>query len=70
MLEKLTLLRELKLNYESNHLAISELELVLDCIAESDLISELEKFSLFDHIKQEKITPFFLKLAKSNTSTA
>ena len=70
MLEKLTLLRELKLNYEANHAAISELELVLDRIAESDLISELEKYSLFDHINQEKITPFFLKLAKSNTSTA
>ena len=70
MLEKLTLLRELKLNYEANYAAISELELVLDRIAESDLVSELEKYSLFDHINQEKITPYFLKLAKSNTSTA
>ena len=66
--DKLVLLKDLKNNYEANSIEISGIETILDRFAESELISELEKYSIFDHINQEKITPYFLKLAKSNNS--
>jgi hypothetical protein len=49
---------------------ISELELFLNNAAERELRHELEKLSGFEAVNSEKITPYFLGLAKSSKSEA
>jgi hypothetical protein len=54
----------LKQNFEQNFTEICELELKLREINEIKINSILEKNSNFDTIHSERITPFFLKMAK------
>jgi exonuclease III len=58
-------LNNLKLNYRENAEEIFELESKLNKILHSELICELEKYQLFEQVNSEKISPFYLKLAKS-----
>jgi len=50
--------------------AIRDLERQLIRIQEQELNSELERYSIFDIVANEKITPAFLKLAKTGRSDA
>ncbi len=45
---------------------ISRIENLLSNINQTELLRELEKTEIFEYINNEKITPFFLKLAKGN----
>ena len=47
---------------------IERLEREVDRYFENELIKELEHYSLFEHINMEKMTPHFLKIAKSSKS--
>ena len=63
----------LKSDFDSNLDSIRDLEADLNDFYEAELTIELEKYSLFEHLNQEKVTPYFLKLAqvsqKSNKLT-
>jgi hypothetical protein len=57
----------LKKNMIQNFDEISRLELDLRNITETEINSELEKNPNFDTLHTERITPFFLKMAKGST---
>jgi hypothetical protein len=59
------LLVELKKNYVKNCVRIFELEGELTNLLELDLKDELENMRVFDRLNNEKITPYFMSLAKS-----
>ena len=46
------------------------LEKELNTVFENEILSKLEKSSLFDYLHNEKISPIFLKLAQCSTSEA
>ena len=56
----------LKQNFNANNLEILALERRLSAITESELRSELLKLKNFERLNNEKITPHFLKIAKSS----
>ena len=56
----------LKQNFNANNLEILTLERRLSAITESELRSELLKLKNFERLNNEKITPHFLKIAKSS----
>ena len=66
-------LSNLKSDFISNLDSIRDLEANLNDFYEAELTIELEKYSLFEHLNQEKLRPYFLKLAqvsqKSNKLT-
>jgi hypothetical protein len=63
--EGLLKLRDLKGSYADNADAIADLESKLNQMADADLRTKLEKYSAFEFLSDEKITPKFLKLARS-----
>ena len=64
-------LAELKRNFDQNTNEILRLERTLSDLAESEIKDELLHFKRFECLNNEKITPYFLKLAKNtkNEST-
>jgi hypothetical protein len=63
-------LKTLKLDYSANEIEIDEMEKKLDSIIDNSLRNRLEATSNFEILQNEKITPFFLNLAKGNKSEA
>jgi hypothetical protein len=62
-------LSSLKNNYDNNSLQIKNLEQALTDLNESYLRDELDNYKIFDKLNNERLTPFFMKLAKvQNTS--
>jgi hypothetical protein len=62
-------LSNLKKNYDNNRLQIKNLELALTDLNESYLRDELDNYKIFDKLNNERLTPFFIKLARvQNTS--
>jgi hypothetical protein len=55
----------LKSDYEKNSILIKDLEAELNSFQDEEMKAELEKFRHFDVVNSEKITPEFLKLARS-----
>jgi hypothetical protein len=64
------LLKNLKLAYEANEAEITSLEKKLDEIIDNQLRNRLEATKNFEILQNEKITPFFLNLAKGNKAEA
>jgi hypothetical protein len=60
----------LKANYTVNESEIDSLEKKLDSIIDNNLRNRLEATNNFEILQNEKITPFFLKLAKGNKAEA
>jgi exonuclease III len=60
-------LKDLKTNVIANFNEISQLELDLRNINESEINAELEKNPNFETLNTERITPFFLKMVKGST---
>jgi hypothetical protein len=58
---------ELRKNFNVNFQAIQEVELQLQQISEAEIENILETNPIFDQINNKKMSPLFLKLAKSNT---
>jgi hypothetical protein len=65
-----SLLKELKKNYVENEGEIISLEKKLDEIIDNKLRNQLEATSNFEILQNEKITPFFLNLAKGTKAEA
>ena len=63
-------LAQLKVDYANNSCEILAVERKLNKIINDDVMSEMEKFKYFENINGEKMTPAFLKLAKSSTTVA
>ena len=59
-------IKNLKQNFINNKIEILALERRLSAISESELRSELLKIKNFERLNNEKITPYFLKIAKSS----
>ena len=59
-------IKNLKQNFINNKIEILALERRLSAITESELRSELLKIKNFERLNNEKITPYFLKIAKSS----
>jgi hypothetical protein len=59
----------LKKNYTDNFYRIQELERTLSACNESRLKDELENYKVFDRLNCEKITPYFMKLARAQNSS-
>jgi exonuclease III len=57
-------IKNLKSNYVQNRDIIFDLEMQLSTIVELELKEELSTIKNFERLNDEKITPFFLKLAK------
>ena len=57
-------LQMLKANFESNFKDIQNKEKLLNDLQDTLMKKEIEKHSLFDNLNFEKITPFFVKMAK------
>jgi exonuclease III len=67
--EKLRLeLSELKRDYLNNANTIFELEWQLDNLIETELKEELSKYEKFHRLNDEKITPYFVNLAKQDSN--
>jgi len=49
---------------------IRQLEHRLNSLADQKMKNEIEKHRLFEHLNNEKITPYFVKLAKCNKKEA
>ncbi|MFO0004627.1 MAG: hypothetical protein ACK559_26210, partial [bacterium] len=58
-------IKNLKQNYVENSDRIFELEQRLSTIIELELKDELSLVKNFERLNEEKITPYFLKLAKT-----
>jgi hypothetical protein len=58
----------LRENMVDNHVEIFRLEQLLNDIVESELRLELKNFSKFERLNNEKITPYFMKLAQADNS--
>ncbi len=63
-------LKKLKTNYIANESKIIPLEKKLDEIVDNKLRNQLEATSNFEILQNEKITPFFLNLAKGSKAEA
>jgi hypothetical protein len=63
-------LKALKTSYVTNEVEISTLEKKLDEIVDNQLRNRLEATQNFEILQNEKITPFFLNLAKGNKADA
>jgi hypothetical protein len=63
-----TELINLKENYLTNFLQISEIERTLSAANEQDLKEELDNYKIFDRLNNEKITPYFMNLARAQNS--
>jgi hypothetical protein len=63
-------LKDLKSNYVENEIEIISLEKKLDGIIDNVLRNRLEATSNFEILQNEKITPFFLNLAKGSKAEA
>jgi hypothetical protein len=63
-------LKTLKLNYTAKESEIDSLEKKLDNIIDNNLRNRLEATSNFEILQNERITPFFLNLAKGNKAEA
>jgi hypothetical protein len=61
-------IRALKENAIENYAEISRQEAILNDIIESELRDELLCYSKFERLNNEKITPYFLKLAQVDTN--
>ena len=61
-----TTIKGLKANFNTNTHEILALERRLSAIVESELRTELCKIKNFDRLNNEKITPYFLKIARSS----
>ena len=59
-------IKTLKQNFRDNTHEILALERRLSALIESELCSELIKIKNFERLNNEKITPYFLKIAKSS----
>jgi hypothetical protein len=59
-------LLELKNNFAINALEIFRLEKELENAVESDIREEVSSMNIFDRLTSEKMTPYFLKLAKGS----
>jgi hypothetical protein len=58
-------LSNLKQNYNTNLLRITDIERALAEQNETKLRDELENYKIFDRLNSEKLTPYFMKLARS-----
>jgi Reverse transcriptase (RNA-dependent DNA polymerase) len=63
-------LQNLKQNFGLNCNEIFNLERSLSEIQENQLKEELANYKIFDRLNNEKITPYFMKLVRSNNSEA
>jgi Reverse transcriptase (RNA-dependent DNA polymerase) len=63
-------IRELKKDYVANSAVIMELERDLSNINDFELEEQLQYFSVYDNLTNEKITPAFLSIAKTQKSNA
>jgi hypothetical protein len=63
-------LKDMKANFPANFETISELELKLREINDIKLSATLEKNANFSTLNSERITPFFLKMAKGSQNSA
>lgn len=61
-----TRLGELKGNYSENLERINDLERELSNLAESEIRDEISVIKKFEQLNNEKMTPYFLKLAKES----
>jgi hypothetical protein len=59
----------LKKDYAANFFRIQEIERTLSELSEQKLRSELENYKIFDRLNSEKITPYFMKLARVQNKT-
>jgi Reverse transcriptase (RNA-dependent DNA polymerase) len=57
-------LLDLKLNFVNNNSEIFRLEKELENLVESEIRDEVSSMNIFDRLTSEKMTPYFLKLAK------
>jgi len=57
-------IKALKRDFDANRILILEKERALSNIIETNLREELEKNKRFDRLNNEKITPYFLKIAR------
>jgi exonuclease III len=57
---------DLKKNYNLNFEEIGRLETTLNSLVEDDLKSELAGYKIFERLNQEKITPHFMNLVRSD----
>jgi hypothetical protein len=62
-------LLDLKIDYETNKTEILELEQKLALAIEKEIREELQNMQIFDRLTSEKMTPYFLNLAKQGTKT-
>jgi uncharacterized protein YbcI len=60
----------LKKDIRLNQDEIFRLELILNNLVEKDLREEIMNYKSFERLNQEKITPYFMKLAKADKSTS
>jgi Reverse transcriptase (RNA-dependent DNA polymerase) len=58
---------QLKQNYSQNFDEISRQENILNTIIEEELRVELSKYKIFERLNQEKITPHFMGLVKTDS---
>jgi Reverse transcriptase (RNA-dependent DNA polymerase) len=63
-------LNELKKNRDNNELLVQNLEREYSSFLESELRSEIENIKIFDRLNSEKITPFFMNMAKSSQTAS
>ena len=56
---------DLKLNYEANKLSINEKERQLNSLLDKKMKADVSKYRLFENLNAEKITPYFVTLAKN-----
>ena len=59
-------IKNLKQDFNTNRVEILALERRLSAVIESELRYELSKIKNFERLNNEKITPYFLKIAKSS----
>jgi hypothetical protein len=62
-------LLNLKQNYDANFHGIVALEDRLAQLTEQSLRDDLENYKIFDRLNNEKLTPYFMKLAKAQNSS-
>jgi hypothetical protein len=63
-------IRALKEDIFLNHEEIFRLETTLTNLIEKDLRSEISNYKIFERLNQEKITPYFMKLAKADNTSS
>jgi exonuclease III len=63
-------INNLKSGENTDELKIADLERKLNFCLDEELKAEIEKFKLFENLNCEKITPYFLKLAKASSTSA